>query len=70
LSASSARPAKTRRYAGFSFPADSCTFTDLGTAGVAGRLLAEAPVRAVPSLNPGDAVTPWYDPAEATSLPG
>jgi hypothetical protein len=35
-----------------------------------GRLLADAPVRAVAGLAPGDAVTLWYDPAEATPLPG
>jgi putative spermidine/putrescine transport system ATP-binding protein len=35
-----------------------------------GRLLADAPVRAVAGLAPGDAVTLWYGPAEATPLPG
>jgi ABC-type Fe3+/spermidine/putrescine transport system ATPase subunit len=35
-----------------------------------GRLLADAPVRAVAGLAPGDAVTLWHDPAEATPFPG
>jgi putative spermidine/putrescine transport system ATP-binding protein len=35
-----------------------------------GRLLADAPVRAAAGLAPGDSITLWYDPAEATSLPG
>jgi hypothetical protein len=34
-----------------------------------GRLLVEAPVRAAASIEAGDRITLWYDPAEATPVP-